>query len=156
VTNEELDQARAEEAAKRTKQLGVYNGSLPVYSISAITEAARLAREGWTPPVTVDPDLAEANKLAYAWHVGEIKDVPNLALASIKRGRELERAEAQPGMVWVKHDGSDVCPVKGDTWVWSKGGGSGGGWGVSPDQACDLAWRNVTHYAIITQPEDAA
>ena len=117
-------------------------------------EREALIAQGWTPPVAVDPDLAEADKLAYAWHVGEIKDVPNVALAAIKRGRELERAEAKPGMVWVKHDGSDVCPVKGDTWVWSKGGGSGGGWGVSPDQSCDLAWPNVTHYTIITQPEE--
>jgi hypothetical protein len=87
MTNEELDNAREIEAI-RIYDLEQDNPK--GHGVARI--AARLAREGWTPPVAVDPDLAEADKLAYAWHVGEIKDVPNLALAGIKRGRELERA----------------------------------------------------------------
>jgi len=146
VTNEELDRARVDEAIR--------TGNGIVGSVALI--AARLAREGWTPPQVADPDLLELETLWLKYTDGKINSLSDVVLAGIKRGRELERAEAQPGMVWVKHDGSDVCPVKGDTWVWSKGGGSGGGWGVSPDQACDLAWRNVTHYAIISQPENAA
>ena len=115
-------------------------------------ERSALIAQGWTPPVTVDPDLAEANKLAYAWHVGDIKDVPNLALAGIKRGRELER-EAKPGMVWVKHDGSDVCPVPTRERILILNG-------LGSEPVSDFAehwrWRNVTHYAIITQPDGAA
>ena len=195
-------------------------------------ERNALIAQGWTPPPEpVDPDLAEANKLAYAWHVGEIKDVPNLALASIKRGRALalseakpslgdddeyvdcfaeamkakmqlkskqgragwqdkddctadllsrllrehvekgdpvdvanfammlhqrgERiaaAEAQPGMVWVKHDGSHVDPVGKNDWVLIKS------YGQSPylSLAGSIYWSNVTHYCLITQPDDAA
>lgn len=51
MTNEELDKARAEQAWSEHYADGGRD-------VSAI--AARLAREGWTPPEPVDPDLAEA------------------------------------------------------------------------------------------------
>jgi hypothetical protein len=50
MTNEELDNARAKEA----QRLFLDGDEL------AVVHAARLAREGWTPPKPVDPDLAEA------------------------------------------------------------------------------------------------
>ena len=49
MTNEELDEARAKEA-----------GGDPV-------KAARLAREGWTPPKPVDPDVLAFRE----WYAGE-------------------------------------------------------------------------------------
>lgn len=150
MTNEELDRARAEEAAKRIKNLGTYGGSLPVYSISAITEAARLAREGWMPPEPVDPDLAEAEAI---WFEG--KSSFDIALAGIKRGRALAAAEAKPGMVWVKHDRSNHCPVNPDNYVWIKRHAPFFGQ-TAILMAGAVGWPKITHYAIITPPEDAA
>ena len=54
MTNEELDKARVDEACRiisddKTKWL--------------LGEVARLAREGWTPPAPVDPDVAGARKI---------------------------------------------------------------------------------------------
>lgn len=146
MTNEELDRARVKEAQRL-----FLDGS---DESPTILIAARLAREGWTPPVTVDPDLAEAERLAYAWHVNEIKDVYGLALAGIKRGRALAAAEAKPVMVWVKHDGSNHCPVDPDSHVWIRRS-------VLGRPRCKLAgatgWPLVTHYAVITPPaEDVA
>ena len=149
MTNEELDRARAEEAAKRIKQLGVYNGSLPVYSISAITEAARLGREGWTPPpVVVDPDIGDAVTLAKRYGLFHYTPV----LDGIKRGRELERAEAKPGLVWVKHDFATAQrhPARSQQMVcveYSSGS-------FAADFGVNIYWPNVTHYAIITPPAE--
>jgi len=157
VTNEELDRARAEEA----QRLFLDGDEL------AVVHAARLAREGWTPPVTVDPDLIEAREIVariydVSWpeRADAIRtglndyDVENVcALAAIKRGRELERAEAQPGMVWVKHDGSTICPVDRDIWVLTKT------FGYNPcvNRGKRLAWQSVSFYCVITPPaEDVA
>jgi hypothetical protein len=141
MTNDELDMARAHEAQR------VYDPNGPV---GVIAIAARLAREGWTPPVAVDPDLAEAETL---WLDGLVER--DLALAGIKRGRELERAETKPGTVWVKHGGSAKCPVALSALVIAKYVpsvretlvvGFGGG----------RDWQDITHYAVIAQPEDEA
>lgn len=78
MTNEELDRARAEEA----QRLFLDGDEL------AVVHAARLAREGWTPPVAVDPDIAEAEEMYKYGPNNEIAAI----LAGIKRGRELERA----------------------------------------------------------------
>jgi len=51
-------------------------------------ERKALIAQGWTPPVTVDPDIAEAWDLIAP---SENFDNHALVLASIKRGRELER-----------------------------------------------------------------
>jgi hypothetical protein len=198
MTNEELDNARAEEA------WNIYNRERKG-DVSAI--AARLAREGWTPPVPVDPDLAEAEKLwelwghskgnylalkaikrgreleravmgnpipeqiqevtppepvnpdlaeaekiRGAWEDDILEEVIDVALAAIKRGRALAAAEAKSGLVWVKHDGSTICPVDRDAWVLTKN------FGYTPcfSMGKRLAWQTVTHYAIITPPEDVA
>ena len=49
MTPEELDEARAEEAIRLTKVDGFFSTS------EAVKHAARLAREGWTPP---DPPIS--------------------------------------------------------------------------------------------------
>ena len=141
MTNEELDVARAKKAAEIWDPS---NGTL------AIT-AARLAREGWTPPVAVDPDIAEAEAI---WFEG--MSPFDLALTGIKRGRELERVEAKPGRVWVKHNGSRECPVALGALVVVKYVPS-----VSTTLKVGAAayrdWQDITHYAVITPPaEDVA
>jgi hypothetical protein len=109
-----------------------------------------------TPPVPVDPDLAEANRLyeAMDWPDGLKGDTRECYVAfireGIKRGRELERAEATPEMVWIKHDGSVACPVLPSFEILFKDINGFHGKGV----AWALQWRIVTHYAIITQPEE--
>jgi len=142
MTNEELDRARVDEAFRVIKDDATKNLSL---------EVARLAREGWTPPVAVDPDLEEAEGLRDNWENDILDEVIDVALAGIKRGRELERAEAKPGMVWVKHDGSSECPVDRDAKVLVN-------YKSRFDQAGFRAeerqWENVTHYCEITQPEE--
>ena len=142
MTNEELDNARAEEA------WNIYNREHSG-DVSAI--AARLAREGWTPPVAVDPDIAEAEAI---WFEG--MSPFDLALTGIKRGRELERVEAKPGRVWVKHNGSRECPVALGALVVVKYVPS-----VSTTLKVGAAayrdWQDITHYAVITPPaEDVA
>jgi len=138
---EQIDQARGDEAFRVIKDDARKN---------LLLEVARLAREGWTPPVPVDPDLVEAKKLVDYWSniSGPFID---LALAGIKRGRALAAAEAKPGMVWKEHDGSDVCPVDPNSDIWIKHSGR------TVLCAADLyLWKNVTHYCEIPQPEDAA
>jgi len=54
LTPEELDQARAAEASRRSPDICGFTQQL--------TLAARLAREGWTPPPKVDPDLLAARE----------------------------------------------------------------------------------------------
>jgi len=102
MTNEELDKARAEKAFEQSKGGDLFT------DIAA--HAARLAREGWTPPVPVDPDLAEAEDLANEY--GDKFDNPfldNWFLKAIKRGRELERAEAKPTFFDALTANSALC-----------------------------------------------
>jgi hypothetical protein len=87
MTNEELDQARVDEAFRVIKENARKNLSL---------EVARLAREGWMPLEAVDPDEAEALLLWDAFNNEEIEGLDDLVLEAIKRGRELERAALQP------------------------------------------------------------
>lgn len=56
-------------------------------------ERKALIAQGWTPPVPVDPDVAEAWDLV-GWRGWS--DNHELVLSALKRGRELERAEAKP------------------------------------------------------------
>ena len=151
MTNEELDKARA---AHAFDQSGA-NDLLP--DIAA--HAARLAREGWTPPKVVDPDIAEANVVVNTmrpnFDLMFLGDAYRIGLAALKRGREIERAEAEPGMVWVKHDGSEKCPVDPTDAVMVQYGGGTCSYKVMAHLIHD--WENVTHYAIITPPaEDVA
>jgi len=95
MTNEKLNQARAEHAWSEHYKNNPANPTVI---------AARLAREGWTPPVVVvvDPDLAKANRLyeTMDWPKGLKGDTAECYIAfireGIKLGRELERADLQP------------------------------------------------------------
>jgi hypothetical protein len=59
MTNEELDKARAKEAWRKCEALGFGKD----YESPTII-AARLAREGWTPPPPpVDPDLLAVREI---------------------------------------------------------------------------------------------
>jgi hypothetical protein len=90
MTPEELDQARAVEAFKSIPNAISY--------VEVGREAARLAREGWTPPPKVDPDLLAAREwgatteLGYAPHYieGVYDEEPEIIgfLAGIKHGRQ--------------------------------------------------------------------
>lgn len=117
-------------------------------------ERDALIAQGWTPPVTVDPDWVEAERLyrdSYGGpYQGQKAGTP--FFKAIKRGRALAAAEAKPVMVWVKHDGSAKCPVaiSTDVLILYRGGficmrETGNG---------KEMWPNVTDYAIITQPEE--
>ena len=121
--------------------------------------AARLAREGWTPPEPVDSDRENADALVKKWLAGNMDTYSDFALASIKRGRELERAEAKPEMVWVKHDGSVESPAPMEMYVFVKGKRNGQVWTekeIWAEKAKYVFWEFVTHYAIITQPTENA
>ena len=117
-------------------------------------EREALIAQGWTPPVAVDPDIhlahAYAKKLLDFRHPLNIDRAYYYFLDAIKKGRELERAEAKPGMVWVKHDGSTICPVDRDIWVLTKT------FGYNPcvNRGKRLAWQSVSFYCVITPPED--
>ena len=142
MTNEELDRARVDEAIR--------TGNGIVGSVALI--AARLAREGWMPPEPVDPDLEEADKIRYAWENNILDAVIDVALAGIKRGRALA-AEAKPGVVWVKHNGSGKCPVAPSATVICRFV-HGTGQTLALDEASHPYWPIVTHYAIITPPAE--
>lgn len=146
MTNEELDEVRAEEAWRQAKK-----------GEDAALVAARLAREGWMP-VAVDPDLAEARELFESWANNDEPTPENVVLRAIKRGRELERAETAPGMVWVKHDRSEKSPVNGDIWVLTRNYDPETAYAMaySCNRAHKRLWQYVTHYTIITRPEDVA
>lgn len=78
MTNEELDEARAKEARRIH-----YAKECPPVGEDAII-AARLAREGWTPPEPVDPDLLAVREIvAKEW---ESKMFPHHADAA-RKGR---------------------------------------------------------------------
>jgi hypothetical protein len=146
MTNEELDHARATKAVRLRFLLGLHQHETVI--------AARLAREGWTPPVAVDPDIAEVADIFVVHSKNPTGGwIADFGFACLKRGRELERAEAKPGMVWVKHDGSGKCPaplgacvttrVKNGSYIY-----------YSTQTPTESNWPSVTHYAIIAQPEE--
>jgi hypothetical protein len=102
MTNEELDEARAKEAWR------IYGGGMP----SLATIAARLAREGWTPPEPVDPDVLAYREWRKSAHLdgcslssmgriclargdydGDSEAQAYLAGARMARAQEQERAE---------------------------------------------------------------
>ena len=89
-------------------------------------EREALIAQGWTPPEAVDPDLAEARKI---YHNTLPTDPIGMTLAAIKRGRALA-AEA-------KSKGSRTAAFQA---------GSAG----------YRDWQDLTHYGIVTPPEDAA
>ena len=64
MTPEELDEATVKEAKRLTDAAGLCDWP------SVAQTAARLAREGWTPPETVDPDLLAARAWAETTDMG--------------------------------------------------------------------------------------
>lgn len=109
MTNEELDEARAKEA-QRLWECGQEAGS------SSWVVAARLAREGWTPPKPVDPDvLAWREWAAKDWaelYASEVDDVQRgnrddcpiakAYLAGARMAREQERERAKVLVEYVE------------------------------------------------------
>jgi len=93
MTNEELDKARAQEARR------IFDEAPSGVPGHVATIAARLAREGWTPPPPVDPDVLAVRGLlasrAYSSHdpqdylAGRYDDYAHFlhALAAYKFGR---------------------------------------------------------------------
>ena len=101
MTNEELDEVRAEEAWNIIKR----NEDQDVALI-----AARLARENWTPPAAVDPDIARAQHI---WDTTYgARYTLNLAASAvfegIKQGRALA-AEAKPTVFDALTANSALC-----------------------------------------------
>jgi len=86
-------------------------------------ERSALIAQGWTPPVAVDPDIAEAKRIAENWD-----EINELVYAGIKRGRALAAAETKP---------------KGPQTAAFQAGSAG-----------YRDWHDITHHAIITQPEE--
>lgn len=99
---------------------------------------AMLVRTGWQP----DPDINEANKLLDEF---DEKSDRELVMAALKRGRELERAESKPKMVWVKHNGSFKCPIDPNLTVWAKNNVT-----KMLSRAENFNWADVTEYLIVT------
>jgi len=115
-----------------------------------------LIAQGWTPPKPSDVDLAQAQKCARDYALRDAvrpqtyEEATRHFLTAIKIGRVLQQSEAEPGMVWVKHDGSAMCPVEATEEVLIQ---YGGGQRSHRVMAGMVNWENVTHYAIVTPPE---
>jgi hypothetical protein len=141
MTNEQLKEAIVIEATRRWKERGLH------FIETLANIAVELTQEGWTPPAAVDPDLVEAQQI---FSNSSLTTPIGMTLTGIKRGRALAAAEAKPGMVWVKHDGSTICPVDRDIWVLTKT------FGYNPcvNRGKRLAWQSVSFYCVITPPED--
>jgi len=90
MTNEELDIARCNEAHRLFFDKDNKKPSILI--------AAQLAREGWMPPVAVDPDWKEAD-LLYESHDDHNDMLIDLAFAGIKRGRALAAAEVKSRLI---------------------------------------------------------
>lgn len=107
-----------------------------------------------TSETPVDPDFMAATKMADDYE--DINDCPistSALLGAIKRGRALAAAETKPGVVWVKHDGSNHGGDLFGEYVWVKH--TNGTIKITEEEFAD--WPNVTHYAVITPPaEDVA
>ncbi len=107
MTNEELDKARVVEAWRIYDEAVAQK--LPFHA-SVVRTVARLAREGWTPPPPVDPDLLAVREIVAkvfdekGWHdaAGEARKGQTdkgatllAALAAYKAGREAETERAK-------------------------------------------------------------
>ena len=100
MTPEELDEARAKGAWR------IWNESEEDDTLTTAIIAARLAREGWTPPEPVDPDLlafrefaskaARSASLAESYRDGGMDSCTSahLFLAGARMAREQERERA--------------------------------------------------------------
>lgn len=114
MTNEQLDEARAMEGVRLWQLCRDVNG--PAHAV--IT--ARLAREGWTPPEPVDPDLIAVLEFLSKRHPGsnyyhgetaKTDALTQTCLAAYKAGRNQERERAK-GLVDLLTPASDPKRVK--------------------------------------------
>ena len=119
-------------------------------------ERDALISQGWTPPkvISLDEKWAHActKELFDPLETVDVYRAYDYFLEAIKKGRELERAEAKPGMVWVKHDYSSVPPRLGP--------------GANVATICDGGhfnatsvgairdWTTIEYYMWIEWPED--
>lgn len=83
---DELDRARAQEAAKQQYGHPIIEGC----PLSMATCAARLAREGWLPP---DPLEAEVDNLLAYRHQDKVGGAPILVRLALERGIEIGRSK---------------------------------------------------------------
>ena len=103
------------------------------------------AKTSETPPAAVDPDLAETYQFL-GWG-----DEQGAILAALKHGRDIERAEAKPGLVWVINrglstpDGAPILTRDED-----------GNFDIMRGCKFSGFGEEITHYAIITPPEEDA
>ena len=107
MTLEELDEARVKEAERR------WNSNDPTIPDIA-TGAARLAREGWTPPEPepVDPDIWAFMEW---WGSEEGDGDPKRAyLAGARMAREQERERAKVLVEYVREAGNSGLSKSGE------------------------------------------
>ena len=116
---EQLDEARAKEAYREWCEDGCHGDD----TIDVATIAARLARENWTPPEPVDPDLLAfrewAEKMwplcAGATRRGDMDptDAARAYLAGARMAREQERERAKVLVEYVEIDAVRLDGVGG-------------------------------------------
>ena len=120
MTNEEkLDEARAEEAIRL--QIAMIDGNLPNVPTLAVI-AARLARENWTPPEPVDPDVLAYREWAASYEPGESMRARTLAgqcddaasyyayLAGARMAREQEQERAKGLVMYLETRAAEGRP----------------------------------------------
>lgn len=102
MTPEQLDEARAKEAVREADEADRYFTHFEIATL-----AARKARENWTPPEPVDPDLlafrefaskaARSASLAESYRDGDMDSCASayLFLAGARMAREQERARSK-------------------------------------------------------------
>ncbi|MCA3713102.1 MAG: hypothetical protein IM667_11380, partial [Phenylobacterium sp.] len=91
-----LDEARAKEALREADEANRYFTFLEVATL-----AARRAREGWTPPEPVDPDLAAFLK----WHASHpLASFQEAYIAGVWMARKQEQERAEVLVEYVEAD----------------------------------------------------
>jgi hypothetical protein len=104
MTNEELDEARAKEAWR------IYYAGGDSQGPAMAQTAARLAREGWTPPEPVDPDVLALKE----WVKGPFLLLPTLKeayLAGARMAREQEQERAKVLVQFISGRGANAFPA---------------------------------------------
>jgi hypothetical protein len=116
MTNEELDKATGDEAERRWREGGGDVGL--VRSLSEVaTIAARLARENWTPPEPVDPDVLAFREWDATHDYGVIPTIKGAYLAGARMARNQEQERAKVLVEFAKSrvpltDAADVALAK--------------------------------------------
>ncbi len=96
MTPEELDKATGREAWRQWLEGVSGEITLTVENFREVaTVAARLRREGWTPPKPVDPDVQAFRKWRAGAKVGELQEPVDAYLAGARMAREQEQERAK-------------------------------------------------------------